>query len=194
MGPRAQRSRLSYYLARKYPDAISSAQRFLSIHPGNKEAPYASYLVAMSYYNQIEDVTRDQRITQQASDSFGELIRRYPDSRYAADARLKIDLINDHLAGKEMEIGRYYERAGNWLARNRFPTVVEKCRPPATRRGAPPSGRMLFSLGIRRSEEVGRGARPNFIRQQMVSAQLRAIQRQARKAEPARRRAAAQRL
>ncbi len=120
-------SAFSYYLARKYPDAISSAQRFLSIHPGNKEAPYASYLVAMSYYNQIEDVTRDQRITQQASDSFGELIRRYPDSRYAADARLKIDLINDHLAGKEMEVGRYYERAGNWLAAtNRFRVVVEK--------------------------------------------------------------------
>jgi outer membrane protein assembly factor BamD len=120
-------SAFSYYLARKYPEAISSAQRFLSIHPGNKEAPYASYLVAMSYYQQIEDVTRDQRITQQASDSFGELIRRYPDSRYAADARLKLDLINDHLAGKEMEVGRYYERAGNWLAAtNRFRAVVEK--------------------------------------------------------------------
>ena len=120
-------SAFSYYLARKYPEAISSAQRFLSIHPGNKEAPYASYLVAMSYYNQIEDVTRDQRITQQASDSFGELIRRYPESRYAADARLKVDLINDHLAGKEMEVGRYYERAGNWLAAtNRFRVVVDK--------------------------------------------------------------------
>jgi outer membrane protein assembly factor BamD len=120
-------SSFSYYLARKYPEAISSAQRFLTIHPGNKEAPYANYLVAMSYYNQIEDVTRDQRITQQASDSFGELIRRYPESRYAADARLKLDLINDHLAGKEMEIGRFYQRSSNWLAAtNRFRTVVEK--------------------------------------------------------------------
>ena len=120
-------SSFSYYLARKYPEAISSAQRFLTIHPGNKEAPYASYLMAMSYYQQIEDVSRDQRITQQAADAFGELIRRYPESRYAADARLKIDLINDHLAGKEMEIGRYYQRAGNWLASvSRFRTVVDK--------------------------------------------------------------------
>ncbi len=67
---------------------------------------------------QIEDVTRDQKITQQASDSFNELIRRYPQSRYASDARLKLDLINDHLAGKEMEVGRFYQRAGQWLARD----------------------------------------------------------------------------
>ena len=81
----------------------------------------------MSYYQQIDDVTRDQAITQQASDAFGELIRRYPDSRYAADARLKLDLINDHLAGKEMEIGRFYQRSGNWLAATyRFRNVVDK--------------------------------------------------------------------
>ncbi|MBA2467367.1 MAG: outer membrane protein assembly factor BamD [Sphingomonas sp.] len=120
-------SAFSYYLARKYPEAASSARRFLTIHPGNREAPYAHYLIAMSYYQQIEDVTRDQRSTQQASDAFGELIRRYPESRYASDARLKLDLINDHLAGKEMEVGRYYQRAGNWLAAtNRFRAVVDK--------------------------------------------------------------------
>jgi len=120
-------SAFNYYLAQKYTDSISSAQRFLTIHPGNAEAPYAYYLVAMSYYQQIADVTRDQAITQQASDSFGELIRRYPDSRYAADARLKLDLINDHLAGKEMEVGRFYERSGNWLAASlRFREVVDK--------------------------------------------------------------------
>jgi outer membrane protein assembly factor BamD len=120
-------SAFSYYLGRKYNDAISSAQRFVTIHPGNAEAPYAHYLIAMSYYNQIEDVTRDQAITQQASDAFGELIRRYPQSRYAADARLKLDLINDHLAGKEMEIGRFYQRSANWLAATyRFRSVVDK--------------------------------------------------------------------
>jgi outer membrane protein assembly factor BamD len=120
-------SAFSYYLARKYPEAVSSARRFLTIHPGNKEAPYAHYLVAMSFYQQMEDVTRDQRITQQAADAFGELVRRYPESRYAADARVKLDLINDHLAGKEMEIGRFYERSGNWLAAtNRFRTVIDK--------------------------------------------------------------------
>ncbi len=120
-------SAFSYYMAQQYPQTISSAQRFLTIHPGNAEAPYAHYLVAMSYYQQIADVTRDQAITQQASDSFGELIRRYPESRYAADARLKLDLLNDHLAGKEMEVGRFYERSGNWLAASlRFREVVDK--------------------------------------------------------------------
>ena len=120
-------SAFSYYMAKQYTDAISSANRFLTIHPGNKDAPYANYLVAMSYYQQIEDVTRDQKITQSASDSFGELIRRYPESRYASDARLKLDLINDHLAGKEMEIGRFYQRQGNWLASTtRFRAVVDK--------------------------------------------------------------------
>jgi outer membrane protein assembly factor BamD len=120
-------SAFSYYLARKYPEAVSSARRFLTIHPGNKEAPYAHYLVAMSHYQQMEDVTRDQRITQQAADAFGELVRRYPESRYAADARVKLDLINDHLAGKEMEIGRFYQRSGNWLAAaNRFRVVIDK--------------------------------------------------------------------
>ena len=119
-------SAFSYYVARKYPDAISSAQRFLTIHPGNKDAPYAHYLVGMSYYQQIVDVSRDQATTQQAYNAFGELVRRYPDSRYAADARLKMDLLNDHLAGKEMEIGRFYERSGKWLAANlRFRKVVE---------------------------------------------------------------------
>ncbi len=120
-------SAYSYYVGQKYPEAVSSAQRFLTIHPGNKDAPYASYLIAMSYYQQIEDVTRDQKITQQASDAFNELIRRYPQSRYAADGRLKLDLINDHLAGKEMEVGRFYQRSGRWLAAaTRFRVVVDK--------------------------------------------------------------------
>ena len=120
-------SAFSYYMAQQYPETISSAQRFLTIHPGNKDAPYASYLVAMSYYQQVEDVSRDQKISQQASDSFNELIRRYPQSRYASDARLKLDLINDHLAGKEMEVGRFYQRSGRWLAAaTRFRTVIDK--------------------------------------------------------------------
>jgi outer membrane protein assembly factor BamD len=119
-------SAFSYYMAQKYPEANSSAQRFLTIHPGNKDAAYANYLIAMSHYQQIQNVTRDQAATQNAANSFGELIRRYPDSRYAADARLKLDLINDHLAGKEMEIGRFYQRSGKWLAATlRFRKVVE---------------------------------------------------------------------
>jgi outer membrane protein assembly factor BamD len=120
-------SAFNYYLAKKYTEAISSAQRFVSIHPGNAEAPYAQYLIAMSYYEQIADVTRDQSITQSAADAFGELVRRYPDSRYAAEAREKVGSINDHLAGKEMEVGRFYQRSGQWLAATyRFRSVVDK--------------------------------------------------------------------
>jgi outer membrane protein assembly factor BamD len=119
-------SAFSYYLGHKYTDAINSAQRFVTIHPGNDEAPYAQYLIGMSYYQQIDSVTRDQTTTTQASDAFGELIRRYPESRYAADARIKLDLIKDHLAGKEMEIGRFYQRSGQRLAATyRFRTVVD---------------------------------------------------------------------
>ena len=119
-------SAFNYYLARKYTESISSAQRFMTIHPGNADAPYAQYLIGMSYYQQIDDVTRDQTTTQQASDAFGELIRRYPDTRYAADARIKLDLIRDHLAGKEMEVGRFYQRSGQWLAATyRFRAVVD---------------------------------------------------------------------
>ncbi len=120
-------SAFSYYLNRDYTESIQSAQRFLSVHPGNRDAPYAYYLVALSYYEQIRDVTRDQKITLQALNALGELTRRYPNTRYASDARLKIDLVNDHLAGKEMEIGRFYETRGQWLSATlRFRTVVDK--------------------------------------------------------------------
>ena len=120
-------SAFSYYMGHDYVKSTESAQRFLSIHPGNRDAPYAYYLIALNYYEQISDVTRDQKITQQALDSMGELVRRYPDTRYAADARLKIDLVRDHLAGKEMEIGRFYQRRGQWLASVvRFRKVVDE--------------------------------------------------------------------
>ena len=120
-------SAFSYYMGRDYVESISSAQRFLAIHPGNKDAPYAYYLIAMCYYERISDVSRDQKITQQAFDALNELVRRYPQSRYATDARLKIDLVRDHLAGKEMEIGRFYQRRGEWLAATiRFRAVIDE--------------------------------------------------------------------
>ena len=120
-------SAFSYYLAKDHTKSIESARRFLSIHPGNKDAPYAYYLVALNYYEQIEDVNRDQSITRQALDSLGEVVRRYPDTRYAADSRLKVDLVRDHLAGKEMEIGRFYQRRAQWLASVvRFRTVIDE--------------------------------------------------------------------
>ena len=119
-------SAFSYYMDQSYTESIQSAQRFISVHPGNRDAPYAYYLVALGYYEQIADVTRDQKITQQAQDALGELVRRYPNSKYAADARLKIDLVRDHLAGKEMEIGRFYETRGQWLAATlRFRAVID---------------------------------------------------------------------
>ncbi len=119
-------SAFSYYLAHDYTNSIQSAQRFISVHPGNRDAQYAYYLVALGYYEQINDVTRDQKITQQALDALGELTRRYPNSKYAADARLKMDLVRDHLAGKEMEVGRFYETRGQWLAATlRFRKVVD---------------------------------------------------------------------
>ena len=128
--PWARRAQLmsafSYYAARDYTRSIQSATRFLSIHPGNRDAPYAYYLIAMCYYEQISDIERDQAITLQALAALNEIVRRYPESPYADDARLKIDLVNDHLAGKEMEIGRFYERTGQWLAAQlRFQNVVE---------------------------------------------------------------------
>ena len=128
--PWARRAQLmsafSYYAAADYNKSIQAAQRFLQVHPGNKDAPYAFYLIALSYYEQISDVQRDQKITEQALDALNEVSRRFPQSDYAADAKLKIDLVNDHLAGKEMEIGRFYERSGNWIAAQiRFQNVVD---------------------------------------------------------------------
>lgn len=109
-------SAFSYYMGREYEQAILSAQRFLAVHPGNRDAPYAYYIVALSRYEQIISIDRDQKVTQEALDALNEIVRRYPNSRYAADARLKIDLARDHLAGREMEIGRFYQSNGNWLA------------------------------------------------------------------------------
>jgi len=128
--PWARRAQLmsafSYYVARDYSKSIQAAQRFLSIHPGNKSAPYAYYLVALCYYEQISDVSRDQKTTEQAMQALNDVVLRYPTTRYAADARLKLDLVHDHLAGKEMTIGRSYQRQGKWLAATlRFRSVVD---------------------------------------------------------------------
>ena len=129
--PWARRAQLmsafSYYSARDDVKSVQSAQRFLSVHPGNKDAAYAYYLIALCYYEQISDVSRDQKDTQQALSALNDVVRRYPDSRYALDAKFKIDLVNDHLAGKEMDIGRFYERSGKWLAADiRFRNVVDQ--------------------------------------------------------------------
>lgn len=119
-------SAYSYYMANRYEDAILAAERFIALHPGNKHAPYAYYLVALCYYEQISDVGRDQKMTEQALEALQEVVRRYPRSDYAKDARLKVELTRDHLAGKEMEIGRFYLMRQHHLAAvGRFRTVVE---------------------------------------------------------------------
>lgn len=115
------------YQARNYEEAISDAQRFISLHPGNSNAAYAYYLVALCYFEQIMDVGRDQQTTQQAMDALEQVVRRFPNSRYALDARLKIDMTRDHLAGKEMDVGRWYLRRNYHLAAiNRFSNVISE--------------------------------------------------------------------
>jgi outer membrane protein assembly factor BamD len=116
----------AFYQANKYDDAVNTLDRFIQLHPGNKDIAYAYYLKAISYYEQISDVARDQKTTREALEALDEVIRRFPETTYARDAELKIDLARDHLAGKHMEIGRYYLNRGEYLAAiNRFRMVIE---------------------------------------------------------------------
>lgn len=116
-----------HYLENRYDDAIVALDRFIQLHPTNKDVAYAYYLKGLSYYEQISDVARDQKMTELALSTLDELVKRFPNSKYARDAKLKIDLTYDHLAGKEMEIGRYYHKKGHYLAAiNRFRNVVDR--------------------------------------------------------------------
>ncbi len=118
-------SAYSNYEANNYDAAIVSARRFIQLHPGNKDAAYAYYLIGVSYYEQISDVNRDQEATKKALKALSEVKRRFPDSSYAKDAERKILLTKDHLAGKEMTVGRYYLRRLAYVAAiNRFRTVI----------------------------------------------------------------------
>jgi outer membrane protein assembly factor BamD len=119
-------SAYAFYEANDYDEAVAAARRFIELHPGHPDVAYAYYLIGVSHYEQISDVGRDQKMTQLALDAFDELMRRFPNSRYARDAGLKADLARDHLAGKEMVIGRYYLRRGKYVAAiNRFRSVIE---------------------------------------------------------------------
>ncbi len=116
----------AYYQSNRYDDAIIALDRFTQLHPAHRDAPYAYYLKALSYYEQISDVARDQKMTELSLRSLDEVVKRFPNSQYAKDAKVKIDLTHDHLAGKEMEIGRYYLRQKQYLAAiNRFKTVIK---------------------------------------------------------------------
>ena len=120
-------SAYSYYMANKYGESVLAAERFVGLHPGNKDAPYAYYLKAICYYEQISDIGRDQKMTEDAMAALDEVVRRFPNSVYARDARLKLDMTRDHLAGKEVEIGRYYLNQRQYLAAiNRFGNVIKK--------------------------------------------------------------------
>jgi outer membrane protein assembly factor BamD len=116
----------AHYQEGDFDDTILAAERFLQLHPGSPDAPYAHYLAAISFYDQIADVGRDQAMTEMAMYNLEQVVLRYPETEYARDARLKIDLAREHLAGKEMEVGRFYLNRGQFVAAiNRFRTVID---------------------------------------------------------------------
>jgi len=119
-------SAYSDYMRNRYTEAIGALDRFIQLHPAHRDIAYAYYLRALCYYEQIVDAERDQRGTEIALAQLQEVVNRFPDSAYARDARLKMDLARDHLAGKEMNIGRFYERRGLYSAAiGRFKRVVQ---------------------------------------------------------------------
>ncbi|MGB1027478.1 MAG: outer membrane protein assembly factor BamD, partial [Rhodospirillaceae bacterium] len=117
----------SLYEDNEYDDAVIALNRYIELHPGNQDIAYAYYLRALCFYEQIADVGRDQEMTREAMDYLREVTTRFPRSDYARDASLKMDLAQDHLAGKEMSVGRFYLNQGHYLAAlNRFRTVVDR--------------------------------------------------------------------
>lgn len=117
----------AYYQAGEYDDCVNAAKRYVTLHPGSRDAAYAQYLIASSYFEEIPDVTRDQARTERALAALEEVIRKYPTSEYANASKQKIEVARDQLAGKEMEIGRYYMKKKDYTgAINRFKVVVTK--------------------------------------------------------------------
>lgn len=111
----------------QYDDALLTLERFIKLHPGNKDIAYAYYLRGLSFYEQISDVTKDQSYTVFARSALKEVVARFPDTKYAQDAQLKLDLVTDHLAGKEVAVGRYYLKQNQTLAAiNRFQKVIKE--------------------------------------------------------------------
>ena len=118
-------SAFASYESRRYDDAIGTSQRYLSLNPAGQGASYAYYLIAVSYFDQIMDVGRDQKTTELAKTALLDVVRRFPETDYARDATVKLDMVQDQLAGKEMDIGRWYLRRNQHLsAMNRFRKVV----------------------------------------------------------------------
>lgn len=119
-------SAYSYYEAKKYDEAIDGFQVFIQLHPGHADVAYAHYMIGLCFYEQIPILERDQQPAEKSMNAFNEVLNRFPTSIYAKDARFKIDLIKDHTAAKEMDVGRFYLKNGSYVAAiNRFKTVVE---------------------------------------------------------------------
>ena len=117
-------SSYAYYQAGEYEDCVNAAKRYITLHPGSSNAAYAQFLIASSYFDEIPDVTRDQARTEKALAALDEVIRKYPTSEYAA-WKQKVEVARDQLAGKEMQVGRYYMRKKDYTgAINRFKVVV----------------------------------------------------------------------
>lgn len=139
-----------HYRQGEYDEAISSANRYLSLYPGDEDAAYAQYIVGLAYFRQIRDVTQDQRESARAIQAMQEVVDRYPDSEYVEDAQEKIRFARDQLAGKEMQVGRYYLERREYLAAiNRFRNVVE--RYPNTRQVEEALARLVeanYALGL----------------------------------------------
>jgi outer membrane protein assembly factor BamD len=118
-------SAYAYYESGQYEECINSAKRYITLHPGSPDAAYAQYLIGSSYYDQILDVSRDQERADKATTAFQEVVHKYPDSQYAIEAKRKIEMARDQLAGKEIEIGRFYLKQRDFQgAINRFKVVV----------------------------------------------------------------------
>ena len=119
-------SAYSYFKDEKYDDAISSLDRFIRLHPGNKDIAYAYYLKGICYYDQIAPSKKEQSVSQEAYITFDQIITMFPDTEYAKDAKSKMGLIQDHIAGHEMSVGRYYLQNKEYIsALNRFTTVTD---------------------------------------------------------------------
>jgi len=120
-------SAYAYYTAGEYDECVGAAKRYITLHPGSPDAAYAQFLIGSSFYDEIPDITRDQTRTEKALATLDEVIRKYPTSQYAESARQKIQVARDQLAGKEMEIGRYYLKRKDYTgAINRFKVVITK--------------------------------------------------------------------
>ena len=115
------------YEAHNYEDSISAAKRYVALHPGSPDAAYAQYLIGSSYFDQIAEISRDQGRTEKAVEALNEVARKYPTSEYAAAAKRKIEIARDQLAGKEMDVARYYMNKHDYTgAINRFKIVVTR--------------------------------------------------------------------